>query len=95
MISRPAASSGSGTFSPRTVRQSMNTAEPRAPNSDANWSMIPVGAPTTSFSARWQARASSVRLAPSPCRSSSASATAQSSAADDDSPDPVGTTESM
>ena len=73
----------------------MNTADPCSPNSDANWSMIPVGAPTISFSARWQARASSVRLAPSPCRSCSASATAQSSAAEDDSPDPVGTTELM
>ena len=73
----------------------MNTAEPCSPNSDANWSMIPVGAPTTSFSARWQARASSARVTWSPCRSCSASATAHSSAADEDSPDPVGTTELM
>ena len=53
--------------------------------------MPPVAAPTTSFSARTHARASSARSRPSPYTSFAANATAHSNAADDDSPAPSGT----
>ncbi len=77
-------------------RVSISSAWPSSAISEAAWSMPPVVAPTTSFSARTQARASSRRPSglspsPSPFRSSTASAVAHSNAADDDSPAPNGT----
>ena len=64
--------------------------------SDAAWSIPPVGAPATTFSARShaaasRARPSSERPSPNPARSSTAIATAHSRAADDDRPAPTGT----
>jgi hypothetical protein len=57
--------------------------------------MIPVGTPTNSFSARRAIAASSGRGTDSPASWVSASATAHSSAADEDSPAPCGRSESM
>ncbi len=57
--------------------------------------MMPVGAPTALFSASWPARASVGRSRPSCHTSSSATATALSMAADDESPAPTGTVDSM
>ncbi len=56
--------------------------------------MIPVGAPTATFSARRPMRASAARSAPTSHRSFSATAVAISIAADEDSPAPTGTSES-
>src|SRR6478672_8831362 len=53
--------------------------------------MPPVGAPTKSFSARRETASSSSADNPRPNRSSTAVATEQTSAAEDDSPDPLGT----
>ncbi|CAH0327726.1 hypothetical protein SRABI128_06401 [Microbacterium sp. Bi128] len=55
--------------------------------------MIPVGAPTTLFSARRPMSASSARPRPAPVRSERANATAHSRAAEEDSPAPTGTSE--
>ena len=55
--------------------------------------MMPVGAPTTLFSASWPIRASSCRSSPSSQRSFRATATAHSTAAEEDSPAPAGTSE--
>jgi hypothetical protein len=76
------------------VRQSRNTAASGWPSREAYWSMIPVGAPTTSFSARCPARASSGMLRSRPQREASAPATAISRAAEEESPPPAGTVES-
>ena len=68
--SSPAASKPSGTISASRERQSRNTAESRRPSSDADWSMMPVGAPTATFSASWPTRASSAgRARGARCRS--------------------------
>ncbi len=61
---------------------------------DAIWSMTPHGIPTKSFSARCASRASSAGPAAIPNRSANALATAHSSAADEDSPAPAGTSPS-
>ena len=57
--------------------------------------MIPDGTPTNSFSARRAIAASSRRGTTRPPSSVSASAVAHSSAAEEDSPAPAGTSESM
>ena len=64
----------------------MRRAWPSTPAADASWSMIPHGTPDARCSARWQSCASSSGEPSNP----SASATATSSAADDDSPAPIG-----
>ena len=68
----------------------MSSAAPSSPRTATVWSMPPVGAPTTSVSARM---AASMRVpgGPPPTSSSSAIPTEHSSAADDDSPAPSGT----
>lgn len=76
-----------------SVRQSRNVPASGRPRSDAIWSMIPVGAPTASFSAHRPTFASVTRLWSSPQTSFSATAVAPSIAADDDSPAPTGTSE--
>lgn len=63
-------------------------------HADAIWSMIPQGTPTKTFSARWHSWAMRRGVSPSPYRSLSAVAVTTSSAADDDSPAPVGTVDS-
>ena len=55
--------------------------------------MMPVGAPTTLFSASWPIRASSCLSSPNSQRSFRARATAHSTAAEEDSPAPAGTSE--
>lgn len=70
--------------SERRVRQSRKTAESRRPSSEADWSMMPVGAPTALFSASWPTLARVGRSSPSCQLSSRATATAHSMAADDD-----------
>ena len=81
---RPRASGSRGT--PR---------HPRRPSSDADWSMIPVGAPTATFSARWPTRASVGAVeAELPHVVQRDARTPLSIAADDDSPAPTGTSES-
>jgi hypothetical protein len=62
---------------------------------DADWSMIPVGAPTYTFSARRASAGRSSTGRSMPPRSTSAVRTADSSAADDDRPAPSGTSEVM
>ena len=76
-------------------RQSSCRASPAVQSSDADWSRIPLGTPTISFSARRASRASSVRGTRSPDRSARAIATAHSIAADDDRPAPCGRSESI
>ena len=94
-ISSPAAFKPNWMMSDVALRQSRNTAQSGSPSSDADWSMMPVGAPTASFSASCPTFASVSRSRPSSHRSFSASATAHSIAAEDDSPAPTGTLESM
>ncbi len=91
---RSAAATSSGTACACSDRQSRKTAWPAWASSAAIWSITPTGAPTTSFSARWPASASSVRDSVEPVRSATARATAPSSAALEDSPPPTGTSES-
>ena len=72
----------------------MSSAAPASPKTATVWSMPPVGAPTTSVSARMQASISSRRrssVSSRPIRSARATATEHSSAADDESPAPTGT----
>jgi len=88
---RPLAANGSGTCSVSSVRMSQNSTLPAVQLSAASWSMPPVGAPTKSFSALRVTLSSSPADSRSPSRSSTAVATAQVSAADDDSPAPGGT----
>ena len=64
----------------------MSSAAPSTPPADASWSMIPQGTPEARCSADWQIRAMS-RGDPS---MPSASATATSSAALEDRPEPIG-----
>ena len=81
------AAGSSGTCSASRVRLSRNSACPAVQRSDASWSIIPVGAPTKSFSARVrEPREPRSRRRPRPSRSFTASATAHSSACDDDRP---------
>ncbi len=75
-------------------RQSRKTAWSLAPRSEADWSMMPVGAPTKSFSARCVARTISSALSPAPVSSLRAEMTAHSMACEEDSPAPRGTSES-
>ena len=85
----------SGTESDSPLRQSSSSACPAWQSSAADWSMMPVGTPTKSFSARRAIAASSVRGTSSPASWVRASATAHSRAADEDSPAPCGRSESM
>ena len=78
----------SGTALVSPLRQSSSSACPCSQSSEADWSMIPLGTPTKSFSARRQSAASSRRSTFSPYSSVSASAVAHSRAADDDSAAP-------
>ncbi len=71
-------------------RQSINSAWPACPNSDASWSMSPPGTPVANVSAAEAARATSARSSGSPPRAR-ASATARAEL--DESPDPTGTVE--
>ncbi len=73
----------------------MNMACPSSHSSEADWSRMPVGAPTYSFSARRAMRAASARSIVWPWRSASASSVAHSSAAEEDRPAPCGTSEWM
>ena len=82
----------SGTRSIASVAKSMRSAWPSAPSSDASWSSSPVSAPTQSFSTREQSFASSTRSGSSaPATPSRARHSAVSSAAEEDSPEPRGT----
>ena len=62
---------------------------------DDTWSMIPVGAPTASFSAVRPTFAWSIGARPRLHSSSNAAAAAPSIAADDDNPAPTGTSEAI
>jgi hypothetical protein len=66
---------------------------PASQRIDADWSMIPVGAPTYAFSARWASAGRRSTGTSRPPRSISAVSTADSRAADDDTPAPTGTSE--
>ena len=91
----PAAAGSNGTCVVSSDRQSSSSACPAWDSSEADWSMMPVGTPTNSFSA-WQVSAtSSPRGTLRPPSEVSASAVAHSSAADEDRPAPAGTSESM
>ncbi len=68
------------------VVQSMRRTWPATPAALASWSMIPHGTPDARCSARWPSLASSSGGPSNP----SASATATSSAADDERPAPTG-----
>ena len=48
----PAAAGSNGTWEVSSERQSSSSACPARQSSDADWSMIPVGTPAKSFSAR-------------------------------------------
>ena len=74
---------------------SSTRARPAPASSEADWSIEPVGAPTTSFSARWQTPTSSRRPTGRPKTSTRASPTAHSMAADEESPALVGTHETI
>ena len=76
-------------------RQSSSSAWPDRLSSEADWSMMPEGTPTNSFSARRAIAASSRRGTASSASSVRASAVAHSSAAEEDRPAPAGTSESM
>ena len=99
----PAASRSKGTCSTAPVRQSSLRACPARQRREADWSIPPVGAPATSFSARTQAvtrrarpassGASAVPASPRPLTSSRATAVALSRAAEEDRPPPRGTQE--
>ena len=91
----PAAAGVNGTWVTVSVAQSSSIAWPSWHSSAAYWSMIPVGAPTKSFSARLAIAASVRRSTVTPDSSQSASATEHSSAAEDDTPAPTGRSESM
>ncbi len=81
---------------PASVRMSRRMAWPSRPKSAASWSSRPVCAPTQSFSTREHSRARSRRSGSArPLWASSASARATSSAADEDSPLPRGTSPEM
>ena len=91
----PAAAGSNGTWEVSSVRQSSSSACPARQSSDADWSMMPVGTPANSFSARRAIVTSSARGTSRPASEVSASAVAHSSAAEEDSPAPAGTSESM
>ena len=91
----PAADGRNGTWVVASVRQSSSMAWSAWQSRAADWSMMPVGAPTNSFSARLAIFASSSRATATPDSEQSASATEHSSAAEDDTPAPTGRSESM
>jgi hypothetical protein len=91
----PAAAGSNGTWDRSSERQSSSSAWPAWLSSDADWSMMPDGTPTNSFSARRAIAASSPRGTGVPASSVRASAVAHSSAAEEDRPAPAGTSESM
>ena len=71
------------------ARQSMSSACPACPNSEASWSISPPGTPVAAVSAADATRAASTRSRPRRRRRRRVSATA--SAELDDSPEPTGT----
>mmetsp|Transcript_854 Transcript_854/g.2837 ORF Transcript_854/g.2837 Transcript_854/m.2837 type:complete len:368 (-) Transcript_854:499-1602(-) len=87
---------GMGTV-PRTVagRQRRERRRPSRPSAQASWSMIPHGAPTTSFSTFWQRRASfsSGERGGLPRAASRALMLATSTAAEEETPAASGTSE--
>ena len=92
---RPAAAGSNGTCRVEPSRQSSRRACPGMQPRDAAWSISPHGTPTISFSARWASRAKatgspSTRSAKPPS-AASARSVAHSIAAEDDRPDPCGT----
>ncbi len=76
-------------------RQSIFTARPGLATTAMSWSMMPVGTPANSCSARWQSRALSLTSHIRPDAASTSVATATSSAALLDNPAPTGTSDSM
>ena len=79
-----------------SVAKSIRSASPSAPSSEASWSSSPVSAPTQSFSTREHSFASSTRSGSSaPATPSSARHSAVSSAAEDERPEPCGTSPSI
>jgi hypothetical protein len=91
----PAAEGSNGTWDVSSDRQSSSSARPARHSSEADWSMMPEGTPTNSFSARRASAASSPRGTSTEASDVSASAVAHSSAAEEDSPAPAGTDESI
>ncbi len=71
-------------------RQSMSRAWSRSPSAEASWSMTPQRVPTKSFSAAWARRARRVGSTLSPANAANAVATATSTDAEDDRPEPCG-----
>ncbi len=86
---------GSGTRSKCSERVSRNSAAPAVPRLTTIWSMMPVGAPTNSFSAHFPAIASSTSSRRRSKAARRARQTLTSSAALEDSPLPIGTVDSM
>ena len=85
----------SGTRSTASVAKSIRSASPSAPSSEASWSRSPVSAPTQSFSTREHSFASSIRSGSgAPATPSRARQSAVSSAADEERPEPWGTSPS-
>ncbi len=80
-----------GTCSVSVVSHQMWSAAPGAASADANWSMIPQATPTYSTSTRWASRAASRSGSSAPARRARATVAATSSAADELSPAPAGT----
>ena len=76
-------------------RMSHSNACPATPRSEANWSIPPVGAPTTSFSTARDRESSAPSSSPRPYASSTARTAAQTTAAEEDRPAPSGTSESI
>ena len=75
---------------PRSSGSRRTGRDPPVHSVEAAWSMSPVGAPTNSFSARRASFARSSGSMASPPRSASAVSVAHSSAAEEDSPAPIG-----
>src|SRR5438045_8821475 len=86
--------SGSATSRYSSLPVSSSNACPRAPSRDATGSIKPTGTPTASSSARCASFASSSGGTLNDAERQSASATETMSAAEDDSPDPIGSVES-
>ena len=80
-----------GMCSKRAVSHQTCSASRRRPSADANWSMMPEFTPTYAFSARCESSASRSRGSAPPASACNAIAVATSSAADDESPAPAGT----
>src|ERR1022692_1326296 len=91
----PAADGSRGTAACSPVRQSSSNACPAAQSIEADWSMIPHGTPTKSFSARLARAAISDLVSARPANSVKDAAAAHATAAEEASPAPGVRSESI